>query len=146
MHRHTYLNAALIVVGVLIVVLGVTLVLTVPPEVKDFVRARHERILSGDPDRGFAPGDETFPAFPHRWGRYGYHRGPFFFGAGRLLGFAFIVLLVVAAGFVVVRGTLGSRRFSGEREAVEILREKYASGEISKDEYTARRRVLEAKE
>jgi putative membrane protein len=63
-----------------------------------------------------------------------------FFGPG------FIILLVVvcmAMMFFMMRGGRMMRRYRGP-DALDILRERFARGEISQAEYEERRRVLEA--
>lgn len=65
--------------------------------------------------------------------------GPFmwgFFGLGWLLWLALLVLIVVA----IIR--LWPKGIGGRDEALEILRKRYAQGEIDKDEYEQRRRDL----
>jgi putative membrane protein len=68
---------------------------------------------------------------------YGHHAGwgVHDFGFGGLLMW---ILLAVLAGIVVymaVRQHDAGRRDSGDRTPLEILRRRYASGEISRDEY-----------
>lgn len=59
----------------------------------------------------------------------------------------FMVLLLVAIGFVIAAlargGTFGSPRpHSDGDSALEILRHRFASGEIDADEYQRRRELL----
>ena len=73
------------------------------------------------------------------WGGYGGYGGGFFGAVPMLLGW---VLLI--AGIVVVARWLssdGSRwhRASSADEALSILRERYARGEIDKDEFDKRK-------
>ncbi|MBI4608121.1 MAG: SHOCT domain-containing protein [Candidatus Rokubacteria bacterium] len=54
---------------------------------------------------------------------------------------AFWVLVIV--GIVLgIRWLVGAGRASGPDRAVEILRERYARGEISREEFEARKRDL----
>lgn len=56
-----------------------------------------------------------------------------------------ILLLVVGAAFVaVLRALGGDRRNAGGDRARRILDERYASGEISRDEYERMRRDIKA--
>jgi uncharacterized membrane protein len=144
MQRHKVLNRALIIIGALIVVLGVTLVLTVPQEVKDLAQVHRQRILSGEwgPGRGFGDAG-PWEAPPRVWGHRGFPGRPGFYGAGHIVGFLGILVIVLLVGGFLVRRAAGFRQSRHGRDAVEILREKYASGEIGKDEFAARKRVLE---
>ena len=48
MQRQKTLTKALIIIGALIVILGVTLALTVPQEVKDIAQVHRQKMLSGE--------------------------------------------------------------------------------------------------
>jgi len=65
--------------------------------------------------------------------------GPEWFG-GIMMVFwwALIVLAIVA----LVRWVSGASRVSREKSAQEILDERYARGELSKEEYTEKRAVI----
>jgi putative membrane protein len=145
MRKKINVNRALLIVGALILVLGATLYLTVPRDVKELAQTHRERMLSGEwgPGRGFVdPGQSDGPS-RRAWGHRGFAGGFRGFGMGGGIGLiALIVIVALAVGFAVRRS--GGRGRSGEgRDAVEILREKFAAGEINKDEFAARRRVLE---
>jgi len=60
--------------------------------------------------------------------------------APMVLGWIVVIAAIVAAVWWLARGLRPSRRNS----ALEILRERYARGEISKEEYESRRRDLAA--
>lgn len=82
---------------------------------------------------------------PHMWnGGWGW--GWMF--AGPLMMIVFLAL-AVAVVVLVVRWLAGgsaehaSPRPSARREPIDILRERFAKGEIDKEEYEERRRVLE---
>lgn len=73
------------------------------------------------------------PMWDAGWG-YGWG----FFGLMHLFWWA---LLVVGA-VVLVRGVFGERRGARGDSALQILRERYARGEIDESEYAARRKQL----
>ena len=78
----------------------------------------------------------------HEWG-WGMH--PMWWGAWGL-GMMVIILLfwvLVIVGLVVgIRWLLGQGKESRSDSALEILRQRYARGEINKEEFEARRRDL----
>jgi len=59
-----------------------------------------------------------------------------------ILWWAFIIALVIAAIKWLTHGSRGSRG-AGEKSPMEILQERYAKGEITKDEYQEIRKELE---
>lgn len=67
-----------------------------------------------------------------------YYGGSPFHMAGPLFWIVFLIVLLV----VVSKYAKGERR--GRGSAVEILRERFAKGEISKEEFEERKRALEA--
>ena len=79
---------------------------------------------------------------PYGWG-WGMH--PWMWGAWGI-GMMFMMLLfwvLVIVGLIVgIRWLLGQRREPQGDSALEILRQRYARGEINKDEFEARRRDL----
>lgn len=84
-----------------------------------------------------APNDDWLGRYDHMmWGGYG------FFG-----GFMMLLFwgLVIAAIFVVVKwlsdNLTGSHR--GKRDAMDILRERFAAGEIEEEEFERRKKALE---
>ncbi len=94
---------------------------------------------------------------PNRYGYGPYMMGPYMMdwgggGYGMIFGplFMILVLVVVIAGaFVLVRGLGGPGYWSQPphpmppgRTALDILKERYARGEIDKQEFDERRRVL----
>ena len=62
------------------------------------------------------------------WGMHG-------FGFGGLLMWLLLAVLVGIVVYMAVKQHDAGRRDSGGRTALEILRRRYASGEISRDEY-----------
>jgi len=76
---------------------------------------------------------------------YGYENGPWMHGSwlfgGGLMMVAWIIVIALAVGFVV-----SLMRRSGpnivEKTALDILKERYARGEIEKDEFDRRKRDL----
>ena len=79
---------------------------------------------------------------PYGWG-WGMH--PWMWSAWGI-GMMFMMLLfwalVIVAIVVGIRWLLGQRRDSRGDSALEILRQRYARGEINKDEFEARKRDL----
>ena len=65
---------------------------------------------------------------------------PWMFGPFMMIVF---VVLCGAVMFFVMRGMMGSGRRSGSI-ALDILKERFARGEITEAEYQERRRLLEA--
>ncbi len=76
---------------------------------------------------------------------YGWGMHPWMWGAWGL-GMMFMMLLfwvLVIVGIIAgIRWLLGQRRETPRDSALEILRERYARGEINKEEFEARRRDL----
>ncbi len=73
------------------------------------------------------------------------HPMMFMWGAGGLVMMLMMLAFwgVVIAGLVVgLRWLVGQGRSAGRDEALEILRQRYARGEIDKQEFDARRRDL----
>ena len=86
---------------------------------------------------------DEYPYWHHMmwWngGWYGMFFGPLFM----LLGLAAVVALVV----IFIRSLAGAAPSSSmppARTALDILKERFARGEIDKDEYEERRRILDA--
>jgi putative membrane protein len=81
---------------------------------------------------------------PWEWGR-GMHPGWWMWGAGGLL---MMLMMVVVWGLVITGIVLGLRWLvrQGRQEppdrALDILRERYARGEIGREEFEAKRRDL----
>jgi putative membrane protein len=88
---------------------------------------------------------------------YNYACGPYMMGwgdgwPGMLFGPLFMILglaIAIALAIVIVRAVLGprgwetpARRPPPERGPLDILKERYARGEIDKEEFDQRRRVL----
>ena len=66
------------------------------------------------------------------------------FGLGHMgFGWLFWIALIVA-GFFLIRGTLSgnSSNLNNSQSALEILKQRYARGEISKDEFEQMKRDL----
>ena len=78
------------------------------------------------------------------WGYDGFGYGGFGMGIGMLLFWG----LIIAAIVVLIRGFSGSSRGNAprlpEKTALDILRERYARGEIDKAEFEEKRRDLSA--
>jgi len=85
------------------------------------------------------------------WGgssMYGMGGGMMGYGGGfvPLLPFAFLVLLVVGVYYLLkeVTGTESAAAPSNGEKALEILKERYARGEITRDEYQKMKEELES--
>ena len=93
---------------------------------------------------GFLPGAAMAQERSWEWGP-GMHPGPWMWGAGGLL---MMLMMLVFWGLIIVGLVLGIRWFVSQgREsrsdtAMDILRQRYARGEIDKEEFEARRRDL----
>ncbi|MFA6476462.1 MAG: SHOCT domain-containing protein [Candidatus Paceibacterota bacterium] len=73
------------------------------------------------------------------WGKYG------LLGNGPFAGWTYFFLLVflIFATIFVVRVTFGrSRRFMGGLRALEILKERYVSGDIGVEEYERKKKDI----
>lgn len=76
---------------------------------------------------------------------YGYGFAPFHF-IGSAISIIFWLIVIVFILKVVKRGRRGHWEGWGEHKtAMGLLRERFAKGEISKEEYEEKKRVLEAK-
>jgi putative membrane protein len=58
------------------------------------------------------------------------------------LGMVAFWVLIVLLMFYIVRGVIGENGKSDGKSAVEILNERFASGEIEQDEYEEKKRAL----
>jgi putative membrane protein len=77
--------------------------------------------------------------------QWGMHPMMFVWGAGGLVMMLmmFVFWGLVIAGLVLgLRRLVGQGRLSGRDEALEILRQRYARGEIDKQEFDTRKRDL----
>jgi putative membrane protein len=54
-----------------------------------------------------------------------------------------MMIVVIALIFFLMRGMMGGQR-SNDRLALDVLKERFARGEISQAEYEERRRLIEA--
>ena len=66
--------------------------------------------------------------------------GPGYFGLGHLLWWALLVGVVVLVVWQITRGSFMNR--SSESSALSILKERYARGEIDKEEFDTRKRDI----
>jgi putative membrane protein len=91
-----------------------------------------------------APGSALGQERTWEW-QWGMHPMMFMWGAG---GLVMMLMMLVFWGFVIAGLVLGIRwlarqgRGEGRDEALEILRQRYARGEIDKQEFETRRRDL----
>lgn len=77
---------------------------------------------------------------PHMWGNWGW--GGMIFGP--IMGIVYVGLIVAAIVLVVrwLGGGQGIALSSRGRTALQILEERFAKGEIDRDEFEERRRIL----
>jgi putative membrane protein len=74
-------------------------------------------------------------------GGYGGYGGPLIW-IGHALGILVFIAIIVGIVFLVRYLVRQSRRAGSEDSALEILKRRYAKGEISKEEYAEKRRDL----
>lgn len=60
------------------------------------------------------------------------------------LGWIVILIVIVAVVWLLVRGPLAGGSQTDRRSALDILKERYARGEIGRDEFERKKRDLEA--
>ncbi len=141
------LTWSLIVIGVIILAIGGVMLATFPWQQGGFPFAHMWGQGQGVPQGAAPDGPQaqgTPQAGPGGW--YGYHgwfmHGPRFFGGGFLI----LILIVIAISFFARRFWYwGSWRHDGPDRglnAEEILRRKFAMGEISEEEYKSRLSAL----
>jgi uncharacterized membrane protein len=138
------LTLSLIAIGVVMLVIGGVILATFPWQQGGFPFAHLWAQGQGSTQDG--PQGQGIPqGGPGAW--YGYHHGwfmygPRFFGGGLLI----LVLVVLAISFLARRSWYwGSWRYDRPDRglnAEEILRRKFAQGEISEEEYTSRLSAL----
>ncbi|MBT1280371.1 SHOCT domain-containing protein [Thermoanaerobacter sp. CM-CNRG TB177] len=75
------------------------------------------------------------------WG-WGYGIGGFIWS---IVWMAIEIGLIVAAIYLIVLLFRGTKNRNKEKDAIEILKERYARGEISEEEYLERKKRLEEK-
>lgn len=93
---------------------------------------------------GFLPGAAMAQERPWEWG-WGMHPGPWMWGAGGLLMMLMMLVfwgVVIAAIVIGLRWLVSQGRQQQPDRALDILRERYARGELSKEEFEARRQDL----
>lgn len=75
---------------------------------------------------------------PHMWGEWGW--GGMFLGP--VFGILFIAAIAIAVALVVRALGYSAAGRGGSRSALDILDERFARGEIDREEYEDRKRVL----
>jgi putative membrane protein len=93
---------------------------------------------------GFLPGATMAQERSWEWGP-GMHPVPWMWGAGGLLMMLMMVVfwgVVIAAIVIGLRWLVSQGRQQQPDRALDILRERYARGELSKEEFEARRQDL----
>ncbi len=114
--------------------------------------AMGKRLTGCDPAAAYPAGGSGFMPMINMWGPYGMMGGRWgmhgYSGAWGWLGVAFSVLWwVVAIAFfaVVIKWLFGSRHgWRRQTSALEILMERYAKGEIAKQEFEEKKKDLTA--
>lgn len=79
------------------------------------------------------------------WDYMGYHNGGWGAMGFGMIGMSLFWILLIVAIVALVRGTWGSETFAGRRQektALDILKERYARGEIEKEEFEQKKRDL----
>ncbi len=79
---------------------------------------------------------------------FGWGNGMMGWGFGGGIVSILVIVLLVAGGVLLFRwgsGTNGGSRLSGGRSAIDILKERYARGEISREEYEEMKSDIEDK-
>ena len=76
------------------------------------------------------------------WGGYGGYGGGFFGAVPMLLWWALIIAGIVVLARWISSGGSGWHRGSSADQALSVLRERYARGEIDKDEFDKRKADL----
>lgn len=76
---------------------------------------------------------------PHMWGNWGWFFGPFMMLAVLVL---IVFLTALSVRWLGGVGTGGGVRAQPEKTALDMLRERFARGEIDKQEFEDRRRTL----
>jgi putative membrane protein len=76
------------------------------------------------------------------WGNH----GDWMWGMGGFMGLGWIVILIVIVVVVwlLMRGPLAGGPQTERRSALDILKERYARGEIGREEFEEKKRDLEA--
>ena len=76
------------------------------------------------------------------WGNH----GDWMWGMGgvMVLGWILIVIVIAVVVWLLVRGPLAGGTATERRSALDILKERYARGELGREEFEQKRRDLEA--
>ena len=104
--------------------------------------AIQRKILSAISMSSFVPGVVFAQERPYDWG-WGMH--PMMWGTW---GFGMMLMMILFWGLLIVAVVMGIRWLSREGQerrsdsALEILRQRYARGEINKEEFEAKKRDL----
>lgn len=141
MNKKNYINIALLIVGLSIIILGIVLFFTIPSELKESFTEIHSngyKVVNGE--WGFRSGrDVGFGRYNHGWNRF--HGG-----------FMFVPLLILIFIPVFIFRKRGPFNYSGHgrdefmKDPVDILRSNYAEGRITREEYLERKKILEKEE
>jgi putative membrane protein len=91
--------------------------------------------------KGRRDGENIMMRMMYGWG-WGYGIGGFIWS---IVWMAIEIGLIVAAIYLIISLFRGTKNRNKERDAIEILKERYARGEISEEEYLERKKRLEEK-
>ncbi len=135
------LNLALLIIGLSIVILGAVLFFTVPAELKEsFIGMHANGYAVENGEWGFRSGSSFDPGrFDHNWSR---SHGGFWF----LPLLIFILIPVFMFRKKAGDNYLGHKRYGYMKNPIDILRQAYAEGRMTKEEYLERKKILEQEE
>jgi uncharacterized membrane protein len=139
MNKKNYLNIALLIIGLSILLLGTVLFFTVPAELKDrFLEKQNNKYEWENKEWGFGHGSGSFAeAYNHSWNKR--HGGGNWFIPLAVLG----VFLIIVIGKRLGRHHFGHGGHGRVNNPMDILRKSYANGRISREEYLEKKTVLE---
>lgn len=138
MNKKNYLNMALLIIGISIVILGAVLYFTVPVEIKDSFKEIHINSYALENEKwNFLSGRGAFPGY-HDFAFTGFHGGIWFFPLA-------ILVLVLVIGIRKRAGShyLGHSQHGYAGSPMDILHRSYANGKMTRAEYLERKNILE---
>lgn len=135
MNKKNYLNIALLIIGLSIVILGAVLFFTIPAELKESFAEMHAngyKIEKGEWGIGSGRG-MVHGRYGHTWNR---HHGGF-------LCIPLLILLIIPVFLLRKRGPFNYSRHGFMKDSRDILRTSYAEGRINREEYLERKKIFE---
>ena len=73
---------------------------------------------------------------------FGYDHGGWMFGGGAAMVLLWLLPVALAIWLISSRGNRPSRKDASERTAIDTLKERYARGEIGRDEFEQKKRDI----